>query len=496
MVSWVRSHLINTRSGVDRRVASIRHRPLIPILLVAAALACTRLSTTANATDTNLTWTESDVDLMWAGYTNDFYTLAASGHHIFCVTKGSSTITGFWEEAEEIEMAEDGYYWAKTYGVGSASVITNMVNDLCGGFVAHNGSLWSADQYDDDLDWATIAFARAYQITGNSSWLIDAETNFNYVWINGQVNGQTNGSWGLTQIRGDERMYANVNFTFVIAGYLLYNLTGDSSYKSKADAIFNWSKANLYVYNHEPAKNGSTNVCSMIYNYNNSEFGSGLQNRDVMYNYGIAIQAAYFEHDTTMAQTVANWMIYNVDADPAGNGPPYAGTFDGYNVLPDYGAGTNNGANDCGYNGIGLRGFGVALRNGLLTNPDALPFAQANMQSAWNHRGSDNVEWCGWTTSPSGTKYSWGDSSAMAGMFDVPATDVSPSPPVLSIIYSGDAVIVAWPSNFTGFVLQQSSALTATNWVTLTNAPANAGTNSQIVLPISSGQQFFRLTLP
>ncbi len=241
------------------------------------------------------------------------------------------------------------------------------------------------------------------------------------MWQNGQFSGVTNGSLGLTQIRGTQRMYANVNFTFVIAGYLLFDITGNSADKAEADAIFAWAKANLYVYNHEPAKNGSTNVCSMIYNYNNSEFGGSIQNRDVMYNYGIAIHAACLEHDTNMARTVANWMIYNVDADPAGDGPPYAGIFDGYNILPDYGAGTNNGANDCGYNGIGLRGFGVALAAGVLTNPDALPFAQANVQSAWNHRAADNVEWCGWTTTPTGTKYSWGDSAAMAAMCDIPA---------------------------------------------------------------------------
>ncbi len=70
---------------------SILRRPLVLIRLLATVLACLafiRLSTTANATDTNLTWTESDVNLMWAGYTNDFYTLAASGHHIFGVTAG------------------------------------------------------------------------------------------------------------------------------------------------------------------------------------------------------------------------------------------------------------------------------------------------------------------------------------------------------------------------------------------------------------------------
>ena len=142
-----------------------------------------------------------------------------------------------------------------------------------------------------------------------------------------------------------------------------------------------------------------------------------------MYNYGIAIEAADFENDSTVARTVANWMMYNVGADTNGNGAPYAGTYDGYNVLPDYGAGSgnNNGDNNAGYDGIGMRGFGFALADGILTNPDALPFAQANLQSAWNNRGSDDLEWCGWTTSPSGTEYSWGDSSALAGMFDIPA---------------------------------------------------------------------------
>src|SRR5215469_10515285 len=398
-----------------------RRQSIAAVVLVAAVLACTGSSGTASAQ--SLTWSNANVNAMWNGYVSDFYNKDGAGYYVFTPQAGQAAITGFWEEAEEIEMAEDGYDWAtrENNSFGNASDIASKINAICAGFTNHNGTLWYADHYDDDKNWAEIAFARAYQITGNNGWLKVATNNFNYVWKYGQVNGVTNGSWGLTQVTNTERMYANVNFTFVIAGNLLYDFTGNNIYKSEADAIFNWSKTNLYVYNHLPAKNGSTNICSMIYNYNNSEFGGSIQNRDVMYNYGIAILAADLENDTNMAVTVANWMIYNVDADPAGDGVPYAGTFDGYNVLPDYGAGTNNGSNNCGYDGIGLRGFGAALMDGLLTNPDALLFALANMQSAWNNRGSDNVEWCGWTTKPSGTEYSWGDSSAMAGMFDTPA---------------------------------------------------------------------------
>lgn len=394
-------------------------------LLVAALVACVQLPATAHAQSVN--WTEWNANQMWTAYNSAFYTAGAKGGQMYSITAGSGTTTGFWEEAEEIEMAEDAHDWAvRNNNLISSSAIATQIDNLCTGFkdsFTGTNPWWRWDNYDDDIIWATMAFARAYQITGNSSRLSDAESAFNYVWTHGQVNGKTDGSWGLSQIQGQQRMYANVNFSFVIAGYLLYQLSGNVTYKNEADAIYTWAKQWLYVYNHLPAQNGSGNICSMIYNYNNSEFTAGdLQIRDVMYNYGIAIHAADLENDLTVAQTVANWMMYNVGADPnSATTVPYAGTYAGYNILPDYGAGTNNGSNDCGYNGIGMRGFGVSLRDGVLTNPDALPFAQANLQSAWNNRGSDNLEWCGWTTTPSGTEYSWGDSSALAGMFDIPA---------------------------------------------------------------------------
>ena len=250
---------------------------LIPILLVAAVLACDGLSSTASASSP-LTWNESDVNAMWNAYNNAFYNEDGNGYDVYTTVASGSTITGFWEEANEIAMAEDGYEWATTdyNSLGSGSAISSQINELCDGFTnsfTGKNPWWRWDTYDDDILWATMAFARAYQITGNSSRLSDAESAFNYVWTHGQVDGQTNGSWGLSQIQGDTRMYANVNFSFVIAGYLLYELTTNTTYKTEADAVYDWSKTNLYVYNHIRAQKGSTNVCSMIYDRNDSEFG-------------------------------------------------------------------------------------------------------------------------------------------------------------------------------------------------------------------------------
>jgi hypothetical protein len=432
--------------GGCRRIGS-----LIPMLLVAAVLACTQLSTTASAQSLN--WDEKCVDDMWNAYNTAFYNEDGQSYAVFTSEAGGSTITEFWEEAEEIEMAEDAYDWATraNNGLGDPSDISSQINELCEGFVAHNGSTWwQGDQFDDDLDWASMAFARAYQITGNSSWLSDATNNFNYVWANGQVDGKTDGSWGLTQERGTERMYANVNFTFVIAGYLLYESTGDSTYKSEADAIFTWAKTNLYVYNYLPNQSESgSGICSIIYNRNDSQVGGASQYspeiKDCMYNYGIAIWAADLEGQSSMAKTVANWMMYNVHAASGDTGQPYNGTYDGYNVLPDYTEGGNNSGNDCGYDGIGLRGFGVALNDGTLVNPDALPFAQANLQSAWNN-SSGSLEWCDWESSPTGTGYSWGDSAALAGMFDIPAPiRLVQNPGIVN--GSSTSVTVTFPTN-------------------------------------------------
>src|SRR5215469_2300839 len=140
---------------------------LIPIIrLAAAVLACTRLSSTASAQ--SLTWTDSDVTNMWINYVSDFYHKDGASFYVFVPTKGGNTITPFWEEAEEIEMAEDGHEWAVSERSSISNDIAGKINAICIGFTNHNGVYWFADHFDDDKNWAEIAFARAYQITGNS----------------------------------------------------------------------------------------------------------------------------------------------------------------------------------------------------------------------------------------------------------------------------------------------------------------------------------------
>jgi hypothetical protein len=59
-----------------------------------------------------------------------------------------------------------------------------------------------------------------------------------------------------------------------------------------------------------------------------------------------------------------------------------------------------------------------------------------------------------------------------------------------------NSLVFTWPFTNSPYRLQSAASLTNTHWITLTNEPLNVGTNNQIVLPVSTDMQFFRLTLP
>jgi hypothetical protein len=69
-------------------------------------------------------------------------------------------------------------------------------------------------------------------------------------------------------------------------------------------------------------------------------------------------------------------------------------------------------------------------------------------------------------------------------------------PPLNLKLSPTNQLVFQWPFTNSPYRLQANASLTSTNWVTLTNVPANVGTNSQIVLSMSASNQFYRLTLP
>jgi hypothetical protein len=71
---------------------------------------------------------------------------------------------------------------------------------------------------------------------------------------------------------------------------------------------------------------------------------------------------------------------------------------------------------------------------------------------------------------------------------------VSPPEVLLSGTVSSNSIVLSWPTNATGFGLEQNLDLTTTNWVAVTNAPTTTKGNKQVLLSITNNDNlFFRL---
>jgi hypothetical protein len=68
--------------------------------------------------------------------------------------------------------------------------------------------------------------------------------------------------------------------------------------------------------------------------------------------------------------------------------------------------------------------------------------------------------------------------------------------PQLSFATQPNALVLTWPTNFSGFSLQQNSDPGTTNWVSVTNTVNLSGTNKQVIISPLTGKGFFRLMHP
>jgi predicted alpha-1,6-mannanase (GH76 family) len=416
-------------------------------------------------------WTSANAQSAFSDYNNAFYFNPSGNNYDYRSSQGSTSTSGFWVGAEEIELAIDAYSQNPT------AANQTIINQLCNGFTAEYSADWSADSYDDDLMWATIAFVRAAQATGNSTWLADAESNFAVVWSRGYDTTFGGGIWWNSAVENTSSGYKNsaANWTFVIAGNLLYQATGNSTYQSEAATIFSWASTNLYA-----ASTGE------IYDGIN---GSGVQTGQYSYNYGVAIGADAFESHTADAANVANYLMNNLSG----------GTVGGYNILPNYGQGGTDGG---GFNGITLRWVGYAWAHGALTNPAILAWAQTNVGLAWSVRNASGLSWNDWFAfTPSGGLYSWDCSDTLAGMLDIPPPStassgftLAASPSTLAIAPGSNGVStisVSTAAGISGVVALAVSMIGAPAGITasLSQTTATGATDVRLTVDAASSTQ-------
>jgi drug/metabolite transporter (DMT)-like permease len=65
--------------------------------------------------------------------------------------------------------------------------------------------------------------------------------------------------------------------------------------------------------------------------------------------------------------------------------------------------------------------------------------------------------------------------------------------PTLSVTRQATALLLAWPTNFPGYTLQQNSNLNTANWIAAAETISTAGTNHQAVVQTTNGPRLFRL---
>jgi hypothetical protein len=89
----------------------------------------------------------------------------------------------------------------------------------------------------------------------------------------------------------------------------------------------------------------------------------------------------------------------------------------------------------------------------------------------------------------------WGGNYTLEGGFwgAAMAVQIEGSPLLTIRPVASNSVSVSWPSPSTGFVLQRNDDLTTTNWLNVTISPIDNGITRSVTVPMSIGNQFFRL---
>jgi len=202
-----------------------------------------------------------------------------------------------WGQASDIFVDED--YWERTHNPATATLISNLLNR----FEVTNGTSWTWDSWNDDMEWGILAFIRGYQVTGNTSYLTIAANNWNAVYSRGwDTTYGGGGIWeNMANLSGTTAdKLALSNCPFIIAGCWLYEATGNSTYlnESEADYSFVWNN----VINHTSSSSsfgGPGQVNEGVRWTLGQPNSAALESSDNVYNSGSFLEAGEVLYEVT-----------------------------------------------------------------------------------------------------------------------------------------------------------------------------------------------------
>lgn len=165
---------------------------------------------------------------------------------------------------------------------------TTFYNDITQTYSAYNsndpqGQPDFEDSFMDDTGWWALAWLQAYTMTGDSSYLKTAEAGASYIhgfWnTNASVCGGVGGVWWETTSSGNTGRLSIPNTVFLELTAWLYNVTGNATYLSWAQAEWSWfSKTGLINSSNLvwDGYNSSCQVSGTFWSYNQGVILAGL----------------------------------------------------------------------------------------------------------------------------------------------------------------------------------------------------------------------------
>jgi predicted alpha-1,6-mannanase (GH76 family) len=186
---------------------------------------------------------KSDALLAIQVYNNHFYnqygTYGSSFKAYYWKDDNHTGRMDFWTQQEAIEMLIDAY------NINPSTDLKNKIAYLYNGVRDGYGLLWTSNKFNDDVVWGSLMCVRAYKITNDGGMLTMAKNNFDMMytraWDTTVLGG---GLWWTTDKTSKNTC---VNAPAVICAMLLYQATGDATYKTKAKLIMDWMVTKLYT---------------------------------------------------------------------------------------------------------------------------------------------------------------------------------------------------------------------------------------------------------
>jgi Glycosyl hydrolase family 76/Ricin-type beta-trefoil lectin domain-like len=301
---------------------------------------------------------------------------------------------GTWIAGLDVNVAQDRY--ERTHSPADWELVKQLVTTE----LADDGTDWTSwDGWNDDIGWMVNATLRGYQETGNKSWLNVAITqwnnNFNRGW-------DTVGNGGIWENNTDFSKCALSNDPMIWEGAELYRVTGDGSYLSKAEQIYNWVRQYLYV----PAT-GQVNGCIA--------YPNGIHNSWVMQGSDNAYDAGGFmEAADALYRATGNKNYYD------------DGALTAHHFVTTIPIPTNNGERGSAYQYWLFKGmYDLCTDSGTCGKYAA--YMYSNAAQAWSERNSLGVTWNDWTDPTNDSNPDAFEMTGMAGLYqDFPATGSSP----------------------------------------------------------------------